>query len=293
MIRMKSFLIGSLVLISSALHAQDAKSLLDDGLKKAQAGQVREALTSFDQSIALKDDYPVRQSRGMAYSLLRRYEDAVTDFTKAISFKPDAKKSMVSRGIARKKLADYRGALSDFSAALKVDSKLAEAYYNRALVYELLGETEKACSDYKAAFAQGMKPAELKVETCNNPLPTPANRKPLLQLAGTATDAKYGTTKATPIKVGTSPAGEYENLTTYLDLLRDGQNKPVEYKKTGSLPYASSNAPNGKGTIDVVEINYRDTKNVAKKTTLYLTIFDFEAPKAPLGLKSVVPVASK
>lgn len=285
--KLRTFLVGSLCLITLTLQAQDAKSLLDEGLKKAQQGNVSQAITLFNESMALKDDYPVRQSRGMAYSLLRQYENAVTDFTKAISFKTDAKKSMLGRGVARKKLTDYQGAISDFSAALKVDPKMAEAYYNRALVYELLGNTEKACTDYKAALNNGLKPAELKVESCANPLPVPANRKPLLQLSGVATDPKYGTTKTNPIKVGTSPAGEYENLSTYMDLLRDGQNKLVEYKKTGSLPYASSYAPNGKGTIEVLEVTYRDSKNVAKKTTLYVTIFDFESPKAPVGFSTI------
>ncbi|MDR6196959.1 tetratricopeptide repeat protein [Siphonobacter sp. SORGH_AS_0500] len=285
--KLKTLLTAGICIASLHTFAQDAKSLLDEGLKKAQAGQVSQAITLFNQSIAAKDDYPVRQSRGMAYSLLRQYENAVEDFTKAISFKADAKKSMVGRGVARKKLADYQGAISDFSSAIKVDPKMAEAYYNRALVYELLGNTEKACNDYKAALANGLKPAELKVESCANPLPVPANRKPLLQLSGVATDPKYGTTKTNPIKVGTSPAGEYENLSTYMDLLRDGQNKTVEYKKTGTLPYASNYAPNGKGTIEVLEVNYRDSKNVAKKTTLYITIFDFETPKAPLGFTTV------
>ncbi|MFT4031297.1 MAG: tetratricopeptide repeat protein [Siphonobacter sp.] len=276
----RQILLSTFFLFQTSLYAQDAKSLLDEGLKKAQAGQVKEALSLFDQSIAIKDDYPARQSRGMAHSLLRHYDDAVQDFTKAIQFKADAKKSYVSRGVARKKLADYQGAIADFSAALKIDSKLADAYYNRALVYDLLGETDKACSDYKAAFTNGLQPAELKVENCTNPAPIPANRKPLLKLAGFSTDPKYGLSREKPVKVGTSPAGEYENLTTYLDLLRDPQGKLVDYKKTGTLPYASPNAPNGRGTIDVIEINYRDAKNAPKKATLYLTIFDYSEPKA-------------
>lgn len=284
---LRTFFTAGLLMASFYTYAQDAKNLLDEGLKKAQAGQVTQALTLFNQSLAMKDDYPVRQSRGMAYSLLRQYDQAVEDFTKAISFKADAKKSMVARGVARKKLADYQGAISDFSAAIKVDGQMAEAYYNRALVYELLGNSEKACGDYKSALSHGLKPAELKVESCANPTPEPANRKALLQLSGVATDAQYGTSKSKPIKVGTSPAGEYENLSTYMDLLRDGQNKMVEYKKTASLPYASNYAPNGKGTIEVLEVTYKDAKNVTKKTNLYLTIFDFESPKAPLGFSTI------
>lgn len=284
---MKIRLLVPLLSLPLFATAQDAQQLLNDGLKKAQAGQVREAVTLFNQSLAQKDDYPVRQSRGMAYSLLRNYDEAVQDFTKAIQFKADAKKSFLARGIARKKLTDYQGALADFSSAIKIDPKMADAYYNRALVYELLENTDKACADYKQALSAGFKPAELKVETCNSPLPVPPNRRPLLTLAGTSTDTKYGLTKDNPVRVGTSPAGEYENLTTYLDLLRDGQGKPVEFKKTGTLPYASNNAPNGKGTIEVIEVNYRDGKNAAKKATLYLTIFDFDTPKAPAGLSTV------
>ena len=210
----------------SGFSQQNAETLLQQGLRLAQAGKLPEAVQQFDASLALQDGYPVRQSRGTARSLLRQYEGAVEDFTKAIAFNKNAKKSYVGRGIARKKLADYQEAVADFTAAIGLDAALAEAYYNRAMVYELLDKTAEACTDYKKALGLGMKPAELKVEMCSNPLPAPPNRRPLLRLAPAPVDRTYGLSEKNPVKVGTSPAGEYENLNTYLELLRDGQGKP-------------------------------------------------------------------
>ena len=267
----------------SGYAQQNARTLLDEGLRLAQAGKLAEAVGKFDASLALQDGYPVRQSRGMAYSLLRQYEAAVTDFTKAIGFNKNARKSYLSRGIARKKLTDYQGAITDFTAAIGLDATLAEAYYNRAMVYELLGKTPEACNDFRKALQLGMKPAELQVEMCTNPLPAPPNRRPLLKLAPAPPDRTYGLSEKNPVKVGTSPAGEYENLNTYLELLRDAQGRPVPFRQVKTLPYASPNAPGGRGTLQVFELQPTGS---ATKTLLYLTINDFETPRVPAGFST-------
>ncbi len=282
---MKKILI--LLALTAPAFAQDAKSLLDQGLKKAQAGEVEAAVKLFDQSLALKDDYPVRQSRGMARSLLRQYEDAIADFTKAISFNAQAKKSYVSRGVARKKLTDYEGAIADFTKALEIDPKQPEALYNRALVYELLEQRDQACEDYKKAFAMKFSLAELKVESCQNPPPAASNRRPLLRLAPAGTDPKYGLTKETPVKVGTGFNGDTENVQTYFELLRDAQGKPVNYRKTGTSAFRSVNAPGGRGTVEAYEVSHRDAKGTLKKTTVYVTFYEFDAPRVVAGFKTV------
>jgi tetratricopeptide (TPR) repeat protein len=270
--------------------AQDAKALLDEGLKKAQAGEVEAAVKLFDQSLALKDDYPVRQSRGMARSLLRQYEDAIADFTKAISFNPQARKSYLSRGIARKKLTDYDGAMADFSKALALDARQPEVLYNRALVYELLEQPDKACEDYKKALAMKFSLAELKVETCQNAPPAAPHRRPLARLAPAGANPKYGLTKETPVKVGTGPNGDTENVQTYFELLRDAQGKPVNYRKTGTSALASKNAPGGRGTVEAYEVQHRDAKGTLRKSTLYVTFYEFETPRVPAGFGTVKPV---
>jgi hypothetical protein len=262
--------------------------LLDEGLKRAQVGDLQNAIKLFDQSLALKDDYPVRQSRGTAHSLLKEYEAAVEDFTKALQFNPKAKKAYLSRGIARKKLTDYDGALADFNAALALDARYADALYNRGLLYELLSQRDKACPDFKAAQAAGMVLAEPKAVACSEePAPAPPNRQPLLRLGAVATDPRYGFTKDNPVRVGAGFNGDRENIETYLDLLRDGQNKPVRYRRVGASPFFSKNAPGGKGTVQAYEVRYLDATNQERRKTLYLTSDEFDEPRVVMGFKTL------
>ncbi|MBC7890891.1 MAG: tetratricopeptide repeat protein [Sphingobacteriaceae bacterium] len=277
-----------LLLTAHLSLGQDAKALLDEGLKRAQVGDLQGAIKLFDQSVVLKDDYPVRQSRGTAKSLLKDYESAVEDFTKAIQFNPKAKKAYLNRGIARKKLADYKTAQADFDAALKLDPRYADALYNRGLLLELLSQREKACADFKAARAAGMEMAEPKVQACSEePVPPTPNRQPLLKLGEVAADPKYGFTKTTPVKVGVGANSDTENIETYLDLLRDAQSKPLKYRKTASAPFFSKNAPGGKGTVDAYELRYLDASGQEKRKTVYLTRYEFEEPLVVYGFKTV------
>lgn len=267
---------------------QDARALLDEGLKRAQVGDLQSAINLFDQSLALKDDYPVRQSRGTARSLLKEYEAAIDDFTKAIQLNPKAKKSYLNRGIARKKLTDYDGALADFNAALNIDPRFTDALYNRGLLHELLSQRDRACADYKAARAAGMALAEPKVTLCSEePAPAPPNRQSLLRLGAVSTDPKYGLTKENPVKVGVGANSERENIETYLDLLRDGQSKPVRYRRLGAAPFFSKNAPGGKGSVQSYEVRYLDASGQERKKTLYLTSDEFEEPLLISGFQTV------
>lgn len=268
--------------------AQDAKALLDEGLKRAQVGDLQNAIKLFDQSLALKDDYPVRQSRGTAHSLLKEYEAAIDDFTKAVQLNPKAKRSYLGRGIARKKLTDYDGALADFNDALKLDPRFADALYNRGLLHELLSQRDKACADYKAAQAAGMALAEPKVATCSEEsAPAPPNRQPLLRLGAVSADPKYGLAKDNPVKVGVGTNGDRENIETYLDLLRDAQGKPVRYRRSGAAPFFSKNAPGGKGSVQSYEVRYLDANGQERKKTLYLTSDEFEEPLVAAGFGTV------
>ncbi len=268
--------------------AQEPKALLDEGLKRAQVGDLQNAIRLFDQSLALKDDYPVRQSRGTAHSLLKEYEAAIEDFTKALQFNPKAKKAYLSRGIARKKLTDYDGALADFNAALKLDPRLADALYNRGLLYELLSQRDKACPDYQAAQAAGMALAEPKAAACGEePAPAPPNRQPLLRLGAVSTDPKYGFAKDNPVKAGAGFNSDRENIETYLDLLRDAQNKPVRYRRVGASPFFSRNAPGGKGSVQSYEVRYLDANAQERRKILYLTSDEFEEPRVVAGFGTV------
>jgi tetratricopeptide (TPR) repeat protein len=258
-------------------NAQDPKSLFNEALKKVQENKLDEGIKLLDQCIAIKaDDYPPYQIRGTAKSLQRKYEEALVDFDKALSINPQAKKAYLNRAIAKKKLTDYDGAIADL------------AYFNRALIYEMLGQADKACADYKAALKQNLPMAAVKVEMCENPIPNAPKTHALLRLAGTSTNPKYGLDKSNAVKVGVSANGVLENEIQFFELLRDGQNKPVAYRKTASCcPFLT---PQGQANINTYEVAYKDASGKDKKLNVFITTGYFEEPKVIVGLKTVKPL---
>jgi tetratricopeptide (TPR) repeat protein len=270
-------------------NAQDPKSLFNEALKKVQENKLDEGIKLLDQCIAIKaDDYPPYQIRGTAKSLQRKYEEALVDFDKALSINPQAKKAYLNRAIAKKKLTDYDGAIADLDKAIKLDGNMGEAYFNRALIYEMLGQADKACADYKAALKQNLPMAAVKVEMCENPIPNAPKTHALLRLAGTSTNPKYGLDKSNAVKVGVSANGVLENEIQFFELLRDGQNKPVAYRKTASCcPFLT---PQGQANINTYEVAYKDASGKDKKLNVFITTGYFEEPKVIVGLKTVKPL---
>ena len=62
-----------------------------------------------------------------------------------------------NRGIAYFDLQNYEQAISDYNRAIEINPKYAEAYYNRGLLYQILDETEKANADFAKAKQLGLK----------------------------------------------------------------------------------------------------------------------------------------
>ena len=268
---------------------QDAQKYYDQGIEKAQAGQLEEAIKLFDKSIELKaDEYIAWYNRGIAKSMLDRYEDALPDFEQTLKLYPDYKKGFLNRGTTRKHLTDYEGALADYTHAIQLDLNYADAYYNRGLVYEMLSKKDSACNDYNKAKELGMKTAQKKIDKCNDTTISKTVIHPILRLTKKADNDKYGFTSKDPIMIGTGPDGGPANQRAYLDLLRDQQGKPIKYKRLSSCcDYKSENGFFGIAKLDQYEITYLNEKGKEKTATVYISFYDYEEPRILYGFKTV------
>ena len=276
------------IIVTTAL-GQDAKKYYEQGLEKAQAGQLEEAIILFDKSIKLKaDEYVVWYNRGIAKSMLNRYEEALIDFEQTLKLYPDYKKGYLNRGTTRKHLTDYVGALADYFYAIQLDQNYSDAYYNRGLVYEMLSKYDAACYDYKKALELGMKTAQKKIDKCNDTTKSTIVIHPILRLTNTAENEKYGFTSENPIMVGTGPDGGPANQRAYLNLLRDQQGKPIKYMRISSCcDYKSENGLFGMAMLDQYEITYLDKKGKEKKAIVYISFYDYLEPQILYGFKTI------
>lgn len=283
------FLMTALLTILTNVFGQDARKFYEQGLEKAQAGQLNEAITLFSRSIALQpEDYYSWYNRGIAKGMLKQYEEALTDFEQVVKLAPDYKKGWLNRGTTKKRLTDYTGAIADFSHAIKLDENYADAYYNRGLVYDMLSKKDSACSDFAKAKDLGVKDAQRKVDNCNDTTSDIIPTYSILRLTKTADDKNYGFTKENPVKVGTGPDGGPTNQRAYLDLLRDAEGKPLKYKRIASCcPYESKNGLMGMAMLDQYEITYLNEKGKEEKAIVYISFYDYEDPKILYGFKTV------
>jgi tetratricopeptide (TPR) repeat protein len=80
-----------------------------------------------------------------------KYEEAVTNYTRAIQLDSGFSEAYRYRGIANCYLKNYNAALADFDSAIKLDPKDAAAYNSRGSVYEELNILQVAIQDYAKA----------------------------------------------------------------------------------------------------------------------------------------------
>ena len=97
-------------------------------------------------------------NRGNKLFQLRRYDEAIADFTKSIAAYPDDELIYGSRGKAYFFLGKYQEALRDFDRAivLKPDSK--RFYYDRALTHRALGNLTESQDDFGKSCEIGLCP---------------------------------------------------------------------------------------------------------------------------------------
>ena len=127
----------------------DYKKYLDDGIEDFYNGNFKKAIEKFNKSIELKKDFAVTYFyRGAAYHSIEEYDEAMLDYTKAISLDPKMTDAYYNRAkiiLSRKDIQnpDIKKAIKDLEMALKLDKKFADALYAMAAAYKKLEDYHK------------------------------------------------------------------------------------------------------------------------------------------------------
>lgn len=276
-----------LLLTSIIGWTQTAEDLYNQSLTELNNKNYEKGIELIDEFIEKYPDFEnihmIYLNRASAKSLIKDYDGAIKDYTTAYEKNPKYAEALRQRGYLKKEMGYFKAALADYDLALKVDSNLANAYVNKAVVLDTLGQTEEACKNYKKAFELGITDvAGILYNLCDSNLI-------ILQkyyykiLVDKTTDETYGYTVENPIKVGHGPRGQR----AYLEMLRDGRGNKVKYERGGSAGmYPSENGLMGMATVDSYKITYKDKKGKNKKTTLYISFYDYDTPKIPVGFYS-------
>jgi protein O-mannosyl-transferase len=91
-------------------------------------------------------------NRGISYTTLGEWDNAITDFNKVISIDPKNAGVYLDRGFVYGFLGQPEDAIADFSRSLEIDPENARAYQNRGVAYGNSGHTDKAIADFNKAI---------------------------------------------------------------------------------------------------------------------------------------------
>jgi tetratricopeptide (TPR) repeat protein len=132
---------------------KDAAFYVTRGNDCANKGQYDEAISDYNKALEINPQYALAYyNRGLAYDSKGQYDQAISDFNKALEINPRNALTYVGRGMAYGKKGSYDEAISDYTKVLEINPRYAEAYYNRGLLYDNKGQYDQAISDYSKAL---------------------------------------------------------------------------------------------------------------------------------------------
>lgn len=122
----------------------DYKTNLDNGIMDFYEGNFRKAIENFNKSLELNKDFSVTYFyRGASYHSIEEYDEAMMDYTKAISLDPKMTDAYYNRAkiiLSRKDIQnpDIKKAIKDLEISLELDNNFADALYALAAAYKKL-----------------------------------------------------------------------------------------------------------------------------------------------------------
>ena len=126
----------------------DYKYYLDNGIFEFQNGRFQSAIDFLNKSIELKSWALPFFYRGACYHSLEDYDEAMLDYTKAISLDEKLTDAYYNRAkiiLTRKDIEnpDINRAIKDLEHALELDPEFQDALYAMAAAYKKLGDYHK------------------------------------------------------------------------------------------------------------------------------------------------------
>ncbi len=113
-----------------------------------------EAIASYDRALAIKPDYhDAWYNRGFALGNLGQFEEALASYDRALAINPDFHEAWYNRGNALGNLGQFEEAIASSDRALAINPDFHEAWYNRGIALGNLGQFEEALASWDRALA--------------------------------------------------------------------------------------------------------------------------------------------
>jgi tetratricopeptide (TPR) repeat protein len=218
-----------LLLAVPVVQAEDAPDWYMKGENAAIVGNYDQAVTYYDNAIAIDQKYAAAFS-GKAYALNQRedFGGALDAADRALAIRVD-ERALNQRAYALFKLQRYNEAVTAYDKFFTLQTNLAEAYGNQGMAYDELNQKERAIADYDRCVS--LDPQNLNAW----------NRKGLALLAiGRYQDALDAFSQCTMITINNAEVWNNKGLT--YGALGDYNNAMVCFKRAISIDPAYSEA---------------------------------------------------
>jgi tetratricopeptide (TPR) repeat protein len=135
------------------INSRIADAHLNRGNALKKLKRFDEALASYDKAIALKGepDPAMLNCRGSVLRDLGRLDEALADLDLAVSLNPNLVEAFNNRGNVFSDMGRLDEALSDYDRAIALKPDNADAFNNRGNLHKQFGENEQALQDYEKA----------------------------------------------------------------------------------------------------------------------------------------------
>ena len=131
-------------------------------------GLREEAIENYRKAVSIKPDYATGHNNlGVIYKDLGRFEDAIASLKTALRINPGYADSYYNLGIAFKDLGRHREAIESFKKALQINPDHAEAHNNLGSVFKYLNRHEAAKECLEKALRLKPENAEIHYNLAN------------------------------------------------------------------------------------------------------------------------------
>jgi tetratricopeptide (TPR) repeat protein len=133
---------------------QTAEEHFNQGSEKLKAQNFQEAVSDYDKAIKLNPNHgDAYKDRGFAKIYLADLNGALADLNKAIELNPKQEETYYNRGIVKTKLKDFKASIDDYSKAIELNPNYIKAYGNRGISKGKLQDYKGAIADYDKAIS--------------------------------------------------------------------------------------------------------------------------------------------
>ena len=138
--------------IARSKYGRDyAEVLSNRGVTLHELKRFEEAVASYDRALTLRPDYvEALNNRGNALKALMRFEEALTSSIAPFAVRPNSAEALSNRGLTLHELKQFEEALASYDRALTLRPDFAEALSNRGKALKELRRFEEALASYAA-----------------------------------------------------------------------------------------------------------------------------------------------